>query len=451
MNGGDRKEPLDGPIRGVCVPGWGSVLVLVALLAAGCAQSRAPEGGPVPETPPSVVSVDPDTFEVREPFEGPVRVEFERRLSERPTGGTLRDAVVVSPRSGEVEVSHSGQSLEISMEGGFREETVYQISILPVLQDRYQNRLEGPYEYFFSTGPEFEPNLLAGSLLDRLTLEEVAGARVDARRLPDGPVHSAVSDSTGIFTFSYLPAGDYSVVAYEDLNRNREADFTDPQDSVAVDLMRGDTLILTDLALLAPDTTAASVTGASFLDSIAVEVRFDDHLDPDDPLEGVVATLAREDGASAPEVIEVIHRWEWDEREAARREEEAEDPPEVDPDAVDPDAVDPEEALPGEPGPAEDQPFLPDQALVLVLASALEPAQSYEVEITGVRNISGVPGGGGEGTVDVPETEPDPGDGPPGGGPPPDGEPPDGDPPDGSRPHGDPLHGAGEVRPGPPG
>ena len=405
------------------VPGLGLAAALALL--GGCAQATQPTGGPVPETPLRVLSVSPDTFEVREPFGGSLRVEFERRISERPTSGTLRDAVVVSPRTGEVEVSHRRRGIEISMEGGFRQETVYQITILPRLQDLWQNRMDEPFDFFFSTGPEFEPNLLAGLLVDRLTLQEVGDARVDARRLPDGPTHSTVADSSGIFAFQYLPAGRYRVTAWDDLNRSREPDFNEPQDVIEVEVVRGDTLILSELALLEPDTTAAVLTGASFLDSLSVEARFDDFLDPEESLAGVVATLSREDG-EAPRVVEVLHRWEWDAREAARREAEAEAEAEPDPDE-DPELEEVEEP---EPPPADDSPILPGQELVLVLDGPLEPEVVYTVEVTGVTNINGIPGGGGETDFETPEPEPEPeeepvddgADGDPDG--PPDGPPP---------------------------
>jgi hypothetical protein len=419
-------------------------LVVVLLLVGACAQSTAPTGGPVPEVPPAVISVTPDTFEVRSPFGGPVRIEFERRLSERPTGGSLRDAVIVSPRTGTVDVSVTRTGLSIDMEGGFREETIYRITLLPRFQDRFQNRFQETLDFYFSTGPDFEPNVLAGILVDRLTLQEVPEARVDARQLPDGPTHSTVSDSTGVFAFSYLPSGRYSLTAYEDLNRNREPDFAEPQDAIDVELVRGDTLILTDLALLAPDTTAAVVTGATALDSISVEVTFDDHLDPAESLDDVVARLEREEGGEVPEVVEILHRWEWDRREEARMREEAADPAEEDPDADDPDDPDVDDPevdavdLDAPPGiQAElDDPILPDQAIVLLLSGALEPGEVYRVELSQIRNLHGIPGGGGDAEFEGPEPEPEeePGE-----------EPDDDDPPDGDNPPDGDIPSAGDL------
>lgn len=420
------------------VPGTAVLAVLSA-----CARPGAPEGGPVPETPLRIVETRPEAMSVVEPFSGSVEIDFARRVSERPARGTFRDGVVVSPRTGSVEVRHRRRGLEIRMEGGFRERTIYRVTVLPVFRDLFQNDMGEPFDLFFSTGPEFEPNLLGGLVTDRLTLEDVGGARVDARAVEGGPTHSTVTDEEGIFAFPYLPSGRYRVVAYEDLNRNREPDFPEPQDSLFVEVSRGDTLIVTELALLAPDTTAAEVVSAEAVDSMAVEVSFDDHLDPEESLEDVRARIVRdEDGEPGPEVVEILHRHEWEARVAEEAEREEPDPPDPeDPDAPDPEVPDPDPDLPDLPRPdpevpeaepdtpPEDEPVRPGREIVLVLDRPLEPEVAYRALVENVTNINGVPDGGGEAGFTrpaPPEEEP------------PEEEPPEEDPPDEDPPAQDP-------------
>lgn len=384
--------------------------VLLILVGVGCARTVTPTGGDVPETPMEVVRTSPDTFALVDPFDDPVRFEFDRRPSERPVSGQLRDAVVVSPRTGSVSVRHRRQGLEVRMEGGFSERTVYRITLLPALQDLWQNNLAGPYDLFFSTGPEFEPNVLGGLVTDRLTEGDAPGVRVDAiPRGGEGPTHSTVTDSTGIFTFPFLPADRYMVLAYDDMNRNREADFTEPQDSLEVTVARGDTLIM-ELALLLPDTTPAVLTGADAVDSLTLRLDFDDPLDPQRSLENVHVRLTREDGAPGPGVVEVLHPHEWEERREAEREEAApdpDDPPDPDqvadtvppPDEEEPELVeDPE--LPEEP---EEERLLPGFEVVALLEAPLEPGVVYTVEVEGITNLNEVPGGGGQAEVVGPE------------------------------------------------
>lgn len=408
------------------------MLPLFVAVGWGCARAGSPEGGPIPETPLGVVATSPDTFAVVDPFDDPVAFQFDRRPSERPTDGQLRDAVVVSPRTGEVSVRHRRHGLEVRMDGGFQDRTVYRITLLPTIQDLWQNRLGEPYDLFFSTGPDFEPNILGGLVTDRLTLEEAAEVRVDAESLTGGPTHSTVTDSTGIFTFPYLPADRYMVRAYEDQNRNREADFAEPQDSLEVEISLGDTLIVTELALLLPDTTPAILESVEAPDSTTLRLTFDDPLDPEMSLEGIRVSLTLGEG-NAPGVRELLHLHEWEQREAERAEREAAEreaeEEEDEPEDPEPPPVEDPEPPPPAPEPEADGPLLPGFELVALLDGPLEPEATYRVQVEGVRNLNGVPGGGGEIDVEGPlppedpaeDEEEEPGEGdpdeePPGGG-----------------------------------
>jgi len=352
--------------------------LLLVLAAAGCARTGGVQiGGEIPETPVRVTGSQPEHLARVDPFGGSVRVFFDRTLSERPVQGSPADAVIVSPRTGAVEVSSGRGGLEISMEGGFRAETVYRIIVLPRFRDRFDNTMASRFELIFSTGPDLEPNLLAGFVSDRLTLRPAGGMRVDAIPPGGGLVHSAVSDSAGIFAFPYLESGRYTIVAYDDLNRNRQADFPERQDVAEVGLNFGDTLVVTELRLLAPDTTAAVLETVSVLDSITLAMAFDDHLDPDLPLETVQVELTRE-GANAPEVVQILRRPEWNRRDAD----------------------------PADPPPAGAD--LPDQELVVILSRPLLPDLTYVLSVEGIRNINGIGGGGGSVEFESPPEPPPP-------------------------------------------
>ena len=128
----------------------------------------------------------------------------------------------------------------------------------------------------------------------------------------DGLIHQARSDRQGIYAFRYLPEGDFRITAFEDRNRDGEADSTEVQGATSVALATGDT-ILVDVAVLEPDTSAALVTEAEVLDSVTVVVTFDDYLMPDsDPAEWLVDVAATDTtpaavGVQAPGVARVFH------------------------------------------------------------------------------------------------------------------------------------------------
>ncbi|MDE0395694.1 MAG: Ig-like domain-containing protein [Gammaproteobacteria bacterium] len=401
-------------------------LLLRAGLATGiaaCARPQAPQGGVLPEVPLRAVETRPAHLSIVAPFDDPVEIRFAQVVSERLTQGSLADAVVVSPRTGEVLVERSGDRITVSMEGGFRDGTLYRITVLPWLQDRYQNTMEFPFDLLFSTGPDFEPNLVAGLASDGLTFEPVGEYRVDARVEGREEHLSALADTAGIFSFPFLPSDAYTLVAYEDTNRDGEPGFNEIQDSVRVSVAPGDTLVLADFLLLEPDSTAAVLTEATAVDSVAVRLTFDDYLDPEAPLDGVEATVTVAEGGGALDIAEVLHLVEWEAREPAAPPDSAaqQDAPSDSTDVQDavplPDSVAAED-LGGDPAadqavppdsavaPADEGPTLPARELVLLLSAALVPEEIYEVDVGGVTNVNDLSGGGGVVELSVPAAPP---------------------------------------------
>jgi hypothetical protein len=149
-----------------------------------------------------------------------VRFHFDERISENMAGGTLADAVTVSPQSGEVRVSHGGQTITVEVEGGLRSGVVYRVTLLPVVRDLFGNQLRDPFELVFSTGGTPSPTTLAGQVWDRTTGRGLQQALVHARGA-DSLVHVAAADQDGIFAFRYLPSGSFVVTGFEDQDRNR--------------------------------------------------------------------------------------------------------------------------------------------------------------------------------------------------------------------------------------
>ncbi|MXY32024.1 MAG: hypothetical protein F4179_07640 [Gammaproteobacteria bacterium] len=405
-------------------------LLLSALLGAlmsGCAREATPPGGPPDRLPPIVILSEPDTFSTVEPFRSPVSLRFSERISERPSTGTLDQSVVVSPASGEVRVSHGREGLTVRALGGFEAGHIYRVTVLPVIQDMFGNALQEPFELFFSTGPEFTPNVVAGSVIDRLTGEPLRDARVDAAVAESDVVHTAVTDSAGIFALRYLPAGDYVVSAYLDRNRNAQPDFTEPQGTRPAPLNGGgeaaDTTIVLEVALLARDTTSARLARVIVEDSISLGVSLDDYLDPELPLDDV-RVVVTSDSVDAPGALAVLHQHEADAyrsaladslaREQAVRDSVAQadsaaraevaagdtaaaadpgDAPGVAETEPDPPPA-PAEQDAAEAGEAEERPTA-QQTFIVILDGVLAPDVPYEVEISNITNINGVGGGGG--------------------------------------------------------
>jgi len=394
-------------------------LIFVAVGAVGlasCAKPSAPRGGEPDREPPHVRATTPEPLAVVPGWDEPVVIRFDERISEKG----IRDAVLVSPETGEVRVKKGRSSLEVSLEGGWRPNQVYRVVVLPVIQDLFGNRIKEEIELVFSTGPEVPATALAGVVTDRLTGKPEVGARVEAIRAADSTVYATMTDSTGAFAFRHIPTGAYEIRSYRDRNRNRRGEFfEEPVDTARAELASADTVILS-FALLARDTTPARLVRAEARDSMQVRLHLDDYMDADIRLDSVRTRLwLLPDSAEVPvERVFLPHEFEaW----LAARTRAAADSAAADtvagaggPDSAGvpvsgdsarrtrPDTV----PGPEDPSTAEATGPLPSRELVLVPASPLRPGASYRVEVTGVENIVGLGGGGGSVTFRAPAPAP---------------------------------------------
>ena len=414
--------------------GLGALAFLVAL--AGCARQSAPPGGPPDSRPPGVIATVPEALADVPGFSGPIRFEFDERISEQVGGGGLDDAVTVSPYTGEVRVSHGRRGLSVEVEGGFRDGVVYRVTLLPVVRDMFGNTLRDPFELVFTTGAEPEATAVAGEIWDRVTGRGVADLTLHAVGA-DSLVHLAASGDGGIYAFRYLPGGAYTLTAFQDVNRDRLVGPNEVQGSLDFTVASGDTLFV-DVPVLLPDTSAAVLLGAEVLDSVTVMARFDDFLDPGASLDDVEITVTDTLGnAVGVGVTARYHEVAWAEYVAtvsdsiARADSlaRAEAPPDTAAAAPAPDTLAAPDSLtvadslaapppgpqpraqaarrgpPPLPGPAIAGAeaargrgrTLPGRRIVLVLDRPLEPGVPYEVLVSGVVNVNGVGGGGGEG------------------------------------------------------
>ena len=381
--------------------------LLTAAACVGCAQASTPPGGERDREPPRVVSVFPAPFDTLRDLRAPVRIEFDERLSIRLEGvADLEDAVLVSPATGDVRVDRGRRSMEISVVGGWRPGLVYRVVVLPVFRDLFGNSRREQVELVFTTGAPIPPTAVAGLIEDRVTGKPVPGARVEAARRLDSLVYVAVSDTGGFFSLRNIPAGAYDVHAWLDQDRDRTREFQEDQDMAPLALGFQDTVVLA-MRLLRMDTTPAQVGRAEAVDSLRVRVFFDDHFEPGPaPGRGTVfllpdSTPVAEGGLIHSTALDSIVARERAEADSLRqltadsiRRATADTLPPAAPRGADRPSA-------GRGAPLTDP--LPSRELVLVLTTPLRPGTSYLVEITGVVNIRGVPGGGGQASFPTPE------------------------------------------------
>lgn len=377
----------------VCAVVW----VLIA-----CARPSPPPGGEEDRLPPRVMATTPEARTVDPEFTGPVVIRFDETLSEQG----IRDAVSVSPQTGEVFVKHDGDVLEVRIAGEWRANTVYRIVVEPVLRDRFNNTRRDPVDLVFSTGPEIPETALAGVVTDRLT-GRPAAARVEAIHLPDSTVYVSRAAEDGVFAFRFIPTGEYLLRAFEDQNRNRELNDFERRDALPITLQAADTT-LASLALLATDTTPARVARAEALDSLHVVIAFDDYFPPDAPPARDMVQIYHLPDSMQIGLVATHTRSVFD--EARRTEAPALVPDSTLPDSVAAEALPPELRPGAQPRAARPssadttaRPVLPTREIVAELAQPLRPGERYRVIVRDATNIAGLPGGGGTATFQAPQ------------------------------------------------
>lgn len=376
-------------------------LLLAVATFTNCARPGAPIGGPIDNVGPQVVGNTPNAFAVLEDFQGPIEVFFDERISETASSGSLQDAVRISPMLGEITVNHRSRSLEIEMLGGFTQDVVYRITILPIVRDLFQNPMPYPFEFLFSTGPEMIANVAAGTVTDGITLRPSFGATVIAStdtlgsnlESGDGLKHIAVSDSSGVYAFRYLPTGTYSITAFMDENRSNSPESTEPIANTHLVVQANDT-VFTDMKVLRPDSTPPVLNAVGIVDSLTLLVEFDDYLDPEQfPVEDVIATLSK--GASGTiEIKEILDEYEFDARRELISDAVGDSMPTVGLDSM----ISTVE-------PIDRGASVPSRNVYLLLAEPIKPGTAYEVTISGLVNVNGIGPSGGTGSVtrDIPE------------------------------------------------
>ncbi|HEU0012552.1 MAG TPA: Ig-like domain-containing protein [Longimicrobium sp.] len=347
-----------------------AALAAAVVVLSACAQPQPPPGGPEDKEPPRLIATRPDTLARLGSWTGPAVFVFDEGLSEQG----VEEAVTVSPAGGSVAVDKSGDEIRVQPRRGWLPGRVYQVELAPGIQDRFGNKRTEGTRLVFSTGPEIPDTRATGVVTERTTGQPVRDARVEAVLRPDSLVYAARTDSAGAFTLQQVPPGAYTLRAYRDANRNQALDPFEARDSTALEIAVGQAP-RAELAVLMPDTTGP-VLGSARPSGEWIELRFDDFLDPAQPLDPSQVAIAGADSVWVP--VRALRIG----------------PP---PDTARADTAGGDTA--GRPTVRRDTAAsargpLPSQLLLVQPGTPLAPETVYRVRVTGVRNLHGLQGGG---------------------------------------------------------
>jgi len=206
-----------------------------AVVAMGCAQVGAPDGGGRDEQPPQVVQAEPAFGTTG--FEGSSFVlEFDEFIQLKD----IRRQMLVSPPLTEPpRVLLRGKRLSVELGEELLPDRTYIVQFGNAVSDlRESNSAEG-LQYVFSTGDQLDSGKVVGRAEDAWSGEPVESARVLLFRdsLPEGILEAGLPDSlrplpdyvgmvldSGMFQLSFLPVGSFGCLVLDDVNGNYRAD-----------------------------------------------------------------------------------------------------------------------------------------------------------------------------------------------------------------------------------
>ena len=373
-----------------------------------------PPGGPPDMAPPQLVSTRPDSMARIPDFKGDVEFQFDEVISEGSapsTGagtGDLEKLVLLSPSVKVPDVSWRRSRIAVRPADGWKANRVYRVELLPGVADLRRNRSLRGTVLTFTTGAPLPTTTLEGTVVDWRTNQPAPAALVDALLMPDSLPYRALADSSGHFEFGPLPAGEYIVKGILDENHDFRTDGREAYDSVH--LARGRTAA-GELWAFVHDTTPIRIRTVTVADSVSATIELSQSLDPKQRLAPAQATLRSLPDSAALPIVSLLPKPLDD---SLNRRTPAPDTAAADTTRSDTTRADSAgRARPGivelqEPGagqklkPLTSRPPLTDR-LVLRVPKPWKPGGHYEVEIRGLRNVSGVAADTAKGALTVPE------------------------------------------------
>jgi hypothetical protein len=387
-----------------------SVLSVLSVLS--CAKILPPPGGPPDVAPPQLIAVRPDSLQQIPRFSGEVEFRFDEVISEggSPSQGAgtgdLERLIILSPTTRVPEVHWRRNRITVKPSEGWKPNRVYRVELLPGVTDLRRNRSTKGKILTFTTGAPLPDRTLQGLVVDWSTNRPAQQALVEALLLPDSLPYHGLTDSTGRFSFGPLPTGDYLVKGVIDQNHDFQPGPREAFDSIRV-LAKDTTGRVGELWTFVHDTAPARIRTITVADSVSARVEFSQFLDPrQQPAPTSVTLRSLPDSAVVTvtsllpkPVDDSLHARTPAARDSTRRDTTALERPGLR-ELERPGARPPREATNQ---PITTRPPLSDQ-LILRVPQPWRPEGKYELEVRGVRNVSGVTGDV-KGVLTVPKPE----------------------------------------------
>jgi hypothetical protein len=188
-----------------------------------CASQAPLGGGPKDETPPKLLSCNPENRSVN--FTGKqIELFFDEFIALK----SVQQKLVISPPTNtKPDVISKTRSVIIKFDEELLPNTTYTLNFSDAIADLNEANSIPDFHYSFSTGTSLDSFKISGIVKDAFSLKPEAGIFVmlytgtdDSLPIKNSPYYLSKTNSTGNFTIENLKAGRYKIFALNDINSN---------------------------------------------------------------------------------------------------------------------------------------------------------------------------------------------------------------------------------------
>ena len=195
------------------------LLIIAIIILNNCASVRNPEGGPVDEIPPTLISTNPQTLTSITPKQK-VTIRFSEYLKE----SAIKNSIQVYPMDGEkIKYEFRGDKIDVMLPENLNNDMTYMIMFDTGLLDEHSIPIEHDISIPFTMSTELDISKIEGYVygdFDKSTILLWRGKLDRATMLDTDPDYIANTNDDNKFGFNYLPEGEFSVLAVQQYGSN---------------------------------------------------------------------------------------------------------------------------------------------------------------------------------------------------------------------------------------
>lgn len=211
-----------------------TLIFLILIIIAGCANQVTPTGGAKDIKPPTPLSYSPDSNSIH--F---TATEIIIQFDEYIQLNDVFNQIIISPPLDVVpEYKVKGKTLTIKLNSTLKEATTYTVNFGQAIKDNTEGNILENFTYVFSTGDYIDSLQISGKVTDLLTAAPAAKTFVvlylnptDTSFTTSTPYYFTKTDASGNFIIRNIRSGAYKLYAIEDKNFNYYYDL--PNEKIA--------------------------------------------------------------------------------------------------------------------------------------------------------------------------------------------------------------------------